>query len=75
MRRRILSWVSMTSSLGPRTGGVEVRLEIGICKVKKTCRLIKLISASRLMRTLKGMVSMVTVWAKGEPPDISVDSS
>jgi hypothetical protein len=66
----------MMSSLGPRTGGVEVRLEIGICKVKKTCRLIKLISASRLMRTLKGMVlSMVTVWAKGEPPDISVDSS
>jgi hypothetical protein len=42
---------SMTSSSGPRIGGVEVNLEMGINRVKKTCRLIRLTSASLLMST------------------------
>jgi hypothetical protein len=52
----------MTSSLGPQTGGAGVKLEMGICKAKKTDRLIMLTSTSLLMRTQKGMASsMVTV--------------
>jgi hypothetical protein len=39
-----------------------VKLEMGIWRVEKTCRLIKLTSTSLLMRMWKGMVlSMVTV--------------
>jgi hypothetical protein len=56
----------MTSPLGPQIGDVGVKLETGICKVKKTCRLIKMTSESLLMRMWKGMTSfMVTVWIKG----------
>jgi hypothetical protein len=56
----------MTSPLGPQTGDAGVRLATGICKVKKTCKLIKRTSASLLMRIKKGMVSaMVIVQIRG----------
>jgi hypothetical protein len=52
----------MTSPLGPRVGDAGVKLEMGNYKVKKTCKLIELMSAFLLMRTWKGMtLSMVTV--------------
>jgi hypothetical protein len=57
---------SMASPLGYRTGDVRVKLEMGIYKVKKICKLIKLTSASLLMRTWKGMVSsIVTIRIRG----------
>jgi hypothetical protein len=56
----------MSSPLGYRTGDVKVKLEMGIYKVKKICKLIKLTSASMLMRTWKGMVSsIVTIRIRG----------
>jgi hypothetical protein len=52
----------MTLPLGPWIGGARVKLETGICMVRKTYGLIKEASMSLVMRTLKGMVpSMVTV--------------
>jgi hypothetical protein len=57
-----LLWVSMTLPLGPWIGGARVKLETGICMVRKTYGLIKEASMSLVMRTLKGMVpSMVIV--------------
>jgi hypothetical protein len=54
------------SPLGPQTCGVGVKLEMGICKVKKTYKIIRLTSASLLKSTQKGMVSlMVTIRVRG----------
>jgi hypothetical protein len=73
MRSMMLSGVSMTLLLGPRIRGARVKLEMGICKVKKTYRLIKLISSSLLMRTWNSMaLSIVTILIKGWPPVVSV---
>jgi hypothetical protein len=44
--RSMLSWVSTISSPGPQIGDAGVKLEKGICKVKKTRWLIKLTIAS-----------------------------
>jgi hypothetical protein len=64
----------MTSPLGPWTRDVGIKLEMRIFKVKKICRLIKLTSASLLLRTRKGMESsMVTIRIRGWPPVVSVD--
>jgi hypothetical protein len=49
------------SSLGPWIGGVEVKLEIGICRVKKTYRLIRLTSVSPLMSMWEGKVSSMMI--------------
>jgi hypothetical protein len=45
----------MASPLGPQTDDTGVKLEMGICMVKKTCRLIRLTITSLLMSTWKGM--------------------
>jgi hypothetical protein len=67
--------VSTISLLGPRTGDVGVKLEMGTCKVKEICRLIKLTSTSLLMRTWKGMTSsMVTIRIKGWPLGVGTES-
>jgi hypothetical protein len=47
----------MTSPLGPRNGGIGVKLEMGICRVKKTCRLYRLTLVSLLMSTRNGLAS------------------
>jgi hypothetical protein len=66
----------MTSPLGPQIGGASVKLEMGICRVKKTNRLIMLTSVSLLMSTWKDMASsMVTVLVKGLPPGVNVEFS
>jgi hypothetical protein len=55
-------WVSMTSLLGPRTDVAKVKLEMGICRVENSYRVIKLTLTSLLMSTKKCMASsMVTV--------------
>jgi hypothetical protein len=65
----------MASLLDPQTGGVRVKSELGICRVKKSCKLIRLASVSLLMSTWKGMASsMVTVLVKGRSSNIGVDS-
>jgi hypothetical protein len=46
----------MTSLSGPHTGDPRARLEMEICKVKRTYKLIKPISASLLVRMRKDMV-------------------
>jgi hypothetical protein len=56
----------MMLPLVPNTGDAEVRLEIGIYRVKKICKLIRLTSTSLLISTRKGMASlMMTVRVKG----------
>jgi hypothetical protein len=46
---------------------------MGIFKVKRTCKLIKLTSATLLMRMRKGMTSsMVIVQIRGWPPVLGV---
>jgi hypothetical protein len=70
-----LSWVSMMLPLVPKTGDAEVRLEIGIYRVKKICKLIRLTSTSLLISTRKGMASlMMTVRVKGWPPVLAIYS-
>jgi hypothetical protein len=62
----------MMSLLGPWTIDARVKLETGICKVKKICRLIKMTLVSLLIRMWKVMTSsMVTVQIKGCHPGIN----
>jgi hypothetical protein len=52
----------MRSPLGPRTGDARVKLKMGIFRVEKTCRLIRLTLASLLMNMWKGIAPlMVTI--------------
>jgi hypothetical protein len=55
MRARELA-ISMVA-MGPRTGSVGVKPEMGIYRVKKICKFIRLTSTSLLMCTQNGMVS------------------
>jgi hypothetical protein len=56
----------MMSPLDAQTGGARVKAEMGICRVEKTCRLIRLTSTSLLRSTKKGMASsIVTVRVRG----------
>jgi hypothetical protein len=66
----------MTSPLDPRIGDAGVKLEMGICKVKKTYRLIKLTSASVLMWARKGIASSLVIdWNRGWPLVVGVGTS
>jgi hypothetical protein len=56
----------MTSPLCPQTGGARVRPKVEICRVKKSCKPIRLTLMSLPKSTQKGMTSlMVTVRVRG----------
>jgi hypothetical protein len=66
----------MTSALGPRIGDAGDELEMGIYRVEKNCKFIKLTSASLVMRTRKGMsLLMATDQVRGWTPVICIDTS
>jgi hypothetical protein len=52
-------------TVGPQIGGARARPKMGIYRVRKTCRLIRLTSTCLLKSTQKGMSSpVVTIWVR-----------
>jgi hypothetical protein len=52
---------SMMSPLGPWARDARASSDMGICRVRKTCKIIKLTSASLLESTQKGMASLMVI--------------